>query len=95
MKSKKSRKLFALLVIGVAAILGITGWFVLPDQVVTQIGFSGEASNTMPKFIALILPFLISLALAVPYMNAEEENKKIWFSLLGPMLYVITFIVNL
>ncbi|MDO5294924.1 MAG: DUF1648 domain-containing protein [bacterium] len=95
MKTKSSKKIFAVTVIVVTAVLGVVGWFVLPDQVVTQVGFSGEAATRSPKFFALIIPFLLSVGLSLPYVNTEEENKKIWLALLGPVLYIITFIVNI
>lgn len=49
------RKNIYIIGIALALIMGIVGWFVLPDMVVTNIGLNGNASETMPKIAAVLV----------------------------------------
>lgn len=69
------KKRVSVILILVAAVLGILSLFLLPANVIVQIGIDGQASNTMPKFWAIVLPFGLSVAGSVINMNTKEENN--------------------
>lgn len=70
--------------------VGIIGWFVLPDVVAVQIGFDGNASNTLPKLAAILVPVALSVAAFIMNLKSDEKSKGTVFLIIG--LVVIVFI---
>lgn len=76
-------------------ILAIVSMIVLPDTVGVQIGLDGNISNTMPKFLAVLVPFGLTLAGAfMSYKNEENTSKGLIISVVGIIVMVMTIIVN-
>lgn len=69
---KKNWISIILLIIAIG--LGICSWFLLPEAVAVQVGMDGQATNTMPKFLAILITFGISAAGSV--INLTNKKKK-------------------
>ncbi len=68
---------------------------VLPDMVVVQMDAYGNASNVMPKMLAVIIPFGISTIFAVLYRNSRGSLKYLIISILGLVLPIVIIIFNI
>ncbi len=91
MRNSKRDILFILHMILVTAtgILNIYGYFRLPDTIATQISFSGDRVNSMPKALYLLLSFVILLVLAFVNKSGRAEKK-----LTSTIAAVLVFIGN-
>ncbi len=82
--------------IAVAVVLSVVSWFLLPDTVVVQIGVDGQASNTMPKVFAVIVPLVISVIGSA--MNLNDDTRQNYrgyvLSIVGIAVMVFSLIVN-
>ena len=56
-----NKKLFGIGCAVLGLVLAAISMMVLPDTVGVQIGLDGNISNTMPKFLAVLIPFIISV----------------------------------
>ena len=85
-----------LLVIPLAA-ASIAGWFVLPDELVMQIGVDGQPSNIMPKLFGLLIPPAVGLIGAGFASSQEQEKHPAGFITLAVAAAIIgfTFFMNL
>ena len=79
-----------------AIILGVLCFFLLPDVVAVQIGADGQASNTMPKVLAIVIFLGVSVLGCVMNLTGKEENRKKGYvlSVLGIALMVLTLFFN-
>lgn len=85
-----------LLVVPLAA-AAAAGWFILPDELVMQIGMDGQPSNIMPKLFGLLIPPAAGL-LGAGIASGMDREKKIGGFLVLAMAAVITgfiFVMNL
>ena len=91
-------KIIGIALIIAAVILSLFGFFVLPEDIVTQFNFSGETTK-MNKIPALIVPFLIttvSSILTIGLDKDDERNKKYIFgAILGILLLIVMIGVNI
>lgn len=94
MKNWKKDILFILHMALLAAtgILNIYGYFHLPDRIATQISFTGERVNDMPKGFYLLLSFAILLVLAVMNKRGRIE-KKIPVALAAVLVFIGNIVV--
>lgn len=95
--SDKGRKIASIILIILGGVLTIIGLFTLPEDVVTQFGTNGER-NTMSRIPALLIPLVITTVFSTLLLRDEgnEESKKHLFgALLGILLFLILFGVNL
>lgn len=90
---KKGKLLLTAGTILAAIILAVAGWIILPDTLVLQVTLSGEAGTTLPKILGLGIPFLLSTVFAVIYY-LHENKKHLLVSILGLVMFAITFIMN-
>ena len=51
-----NKKWINILLIAAAVALGVYCWLVLPATVAVQVGLDGQATNTMPKLLAVAIP---------------------------------------
>ena len=58
--------------------LALVGWFFLPQEVITQISFSGEASSTMAKPLAVLLPTLLGIGFGLAGLLGRRPEKDAW-----------------
>ena len=71
----KKRNIFTIIVIVISALLGSLGIIILPSRVTVNLSFSGELSY-MSKYVALVVPFAISVFSAVLYSGYEKLFQK-------------------
>ena len=90
------RNWISIFLIIIAIGLGICSWFLLPEVVVVQVGMNGQATNTMPKLLAIIIPLGISAAGSVINMTNKEENnvKGFVLALFGIAAMILTLFFN-
>lgn len=89
--NKKLILLIAIIVVSLA--LAVVSFLLLPEQVVVQVSMSGEASNVMPKILAVILPLALSVLCGVMYYTTKRGGY-LAASLIGLLLPVLTLIFN-
>ncbi|MGM9642130.1 MAG: DUF1648 domain-containing protein [Eubacteriales bacterium] len=91
------KNLIAIILIVAALGLGVFSWFVLPDVVVVQIGNNGEATNTMPKLFAVLIPIgMTAVGSAMNISGKGDMNKKgLIVSAIGIAVAVLTLLLNL
>ena len=77
--------------------LGICSWILLPEVVTVQVGMNGQATNTMPKLLAIIVPLGISAAGSVINLTGEKENgmKGFVLALVGIAAMILTLFFNM
>ena len=92
---KKSWISIILLIIAIG--LGICSWFLLPEVVAVQVGINGQATNTMPKLLAILIPLGISAAGSVINLTNKEENsvKGFVLALAGIAAMILTLFFNM
>lgn len=85
-----------LLVIPLAA-ASAAGWFVLPDELVMQIGVDGQPSNIMPKLFGLIIPVAVGVLGAGAASSTGREKHPAGFITLAVAAVItgFTFVINL
>ena len=86
----------SVILIAAALALGIISWFLLPDVAAVQIGFDGQVTNTMPKLLAIAIPFGISLIGSIMNLtNKEEKNGKgILLAVIGIAAMILILLFN-
>lgn len=86
----------SVILIAAALALGIISWFFLPDVTAVQIGFDGQATNTMPKLLAIAIPFGISLIGSIMNLtNKEEKNGKgLLLAVIGLAAMILSLLFN-
>lgn len=93
----RKETIIGILIIASAAVLGIAGFLLLPATLTVQVNLSGEATNTMPKALGLLIPFALSAVFSVLYMKggAETRIRNLVVAIVGLAVMVVTFIFNL
>lgn len=71
---KKWKLYLPFLPVVILAIAAVAGWFLLPPEVVVQIGADGKPSNTMPKLAGLLVPVALA-ALGGSFVAAEKRRS--------------------
>ena len=90
------KKWISILFVAVAIGLGVISWLLLPDVVAVQVGIDGKISNTLPKVLAVAIPFGVSVVGSVMNLTCKEEtNKKGYIlSVAGIAIMVLSLLVN-
>ena len=90
------KKWISILFVAVAIGLGVISWLLLPDVVAVQVGIDGKISNTLPKVLAVAIPFGVSVVGSVMnFTGKEETNKKGYIlSVAGIAIMVLSLLVN-
>ena len=70
------KKWISILFVAVAIGLGVISWLLLPDVVAVQVGIDGKISNTLPKVLAVAIPFGVSVVGSVMNLTGKEETNK-------------------
>lgn len=93
----KKEKMIGLVIIAVSVILAVMGFMVLPETLIVQIGLDGQASNTLHKIPALLIPFALSTVFSILYMrgNGEKKSHNLIVAVIGVIVAIIMFVVNL
>lgn len=90
------KKGIALILIAAAVALAAAGWFFLPEEVIIQVNALGQPSNTAPKLLAVLIPFVISALSAYLYGfgDARRQSRNLLLTAVGYLIAVITFVFN-
>lgn len=78
-------------------VLLIIGFVVLPDTVVVQVNFSGEASNTVNKLFGIGLPFLCTEVFGFAYTKQADDGKNQKYAVIsavGVLASLLTIVFN-
>ena len=75
----------------------VAGWFVLPEELVMQIGMDGRPSNMMPKQFGLLIPPAVGLVGAGIASGTDKEKRLAGFITLAVAAAIagFTFFMNL
>lgn len=78
-------------------IASVAGWFVLPDELVMQIGADGRPGNVMPKLFGLIILLALGgIGAGVASSTAKEKHLAGFITLAAAFLITgFTFFMNL
>lgn len=93
---KKKRYWPFLLVIPLIA-AAAAGWFLLPDELVMQVGLDGQPSRMMPKLAGLLVPVAVG-AVGAGIACGREQEKRAGGLIVLEVAAVITgvvFVMNL
>ena len=68
--------------------VSVAGWFLLPDELVVQIGLDGQPSNVLPKPAGLLIPLGLGGAGSVsgllwgapPEFGVDSVGRRLWRS---------------
>lgn len=91
------KKTFSIICISISVILGILCWLLLPDTVVVQINTQGQPSNTLPKFVSILIGLAITFAGSLMHLKCSTENrvKSVILSVAGIIILLATLLFNL
>lgn len=90
-----NKKLISIGCAVLGVVLAMVSMMILPDTVGVQIGFDGNISNTMPKFLAVLIPLGLTLTGSfMSYKNNDNNAKGLIISVVGIIVMVMTLIVN-
>ena len=93
------QKLIPIILIIVSAALAVISYIVLPETVIVQISVGGSPATTMPKLIAVLLPFALGAGGAVSGLSdageAKSQRKWLIISGVGILVFAVMLIVNL
>ena len=75
----------------------VAGWFVLPEELVMQIGVDGQPSSVMPKLFGLLIPPAVGLIGAGIASSTGKEKHLAGFITLAVAAVIagFTFFMNL
>ena len=92
-----NKKLLCIAIIIISVIIAAIGFVVLPDVVVVQLRMDGHTTNSMPKAIAVLIPWALTAggALWQLFMKGEEKSKALSVSVIGFVVSIVTIITNL
>ncbi|MEG1548762.1 MAG: hypothetical protein RRZ71_08630 [Clostridia bacterium] len=93
MKSINVRTIIMIAIIAAAVVMSVIGYIILPVKLAMHIPNSTDYMATMPKPVGLVIPLAISVTFAVLYNKGESKNLLI--SLVGLLIFALTFIFNL
>lgn len=90
-EEKRVNIIIAVVAIIVAIAFAVYSWQVLPAQVANQIGALDTGAPPVPKFVAVLLPFGISVGSAIMSVN---YRKQALVCLVGYAMNILFLISN-
>lgn len=90
-------KIIPVLLLCLSIAFAIVSYVLLPDEVITQITLSESHYRTMPKLVAIMIPFVLSsgFSIAASVLHDETKNKKyLLVSFIGILVYIVMLVVN-
>lgn len=87
------KRIIAIVLIVLAVAMAVVSYLLLPDKVIVQVSFSGNASNVMSKPLAVLLPLALSVLGSVVYITSDKKGYLI-VAIAGVLLPVLTLIFN-
>ena len=90
-----NKKYIVFILICITICLAFYCFFTLPETVVVQIDFSGNASNSFPKLVAIGLPSLLAIGSSIIYGHTnQDESKYLVISIVGIACLIVTLFFN-
>lgn len=89
----KNIKPASVTIILITLALSFVCYTILPDPVIVQRNFEGVAVSTMPKIVAVIIPFGMCFASTLLY-NKRNDIRFFIASLAGILILVVTLLTN-
>ena len=91
-----NKKWINILLIAAAVALGVYCWLVLPATVAVQVGLDGQATNTMPKLLAVAIPAGLSVAGSVMSLTGRSSKSRAGYvlALVGIAVMILTLFFN-
>ena len=91
-----NKKWINILLIAAAVALGVYCWLVLPSTVAVQVGLDGQATNTMPKLLAVVIPAGLSVAGSVMSLTGRSSKPRAGYvlALVGIAVMILTLFFN-
>lgn len=72
------KKIISIIMLALALVLAVCCYGKLPKNVIIQVGFNGQAANTCPKFLAIVVPLGISAAGSIMNLAAKKKEKALY-----------------
>ncbi len=69
----------------------VAGWFLLPEELIMQIGIDGQPSRVMAKPFGLLVPIALGMIGAGIACNTDKERKVSGFIVLAVAAIVTIF----
>ena len=93
----KKEKALGIGIIALSLVLTLVGWLILPDTLIIQIGANGQASNTLPKLPALLIPLALSCVFSGLYLGnvTGRRSRDLLLAVAGIGLSIVMIVVNL
>lgn len=95
MDLKNKNNQLAVILMGIAALLFVLGLFILPDTLVMQLTAGGGSPTTMPKPLGLAIPLALTVLFSVLAIKRPDQPKNLLVALVGVLVGVLTFVMNL
>lgn len=93
--SKLSRAtLVGIALTALVLIVAVVGFFLLPDTLIAQIGFSGQVQSYMPKPLLLALPVGISILGVGISFQEEKRFSGILMPIIALGVLIFAYVVN-
>ena len=75
---------------------GVAAWCLLPEVVAVQVGLDGQATNTLPKALAVGIPLAVSVAGSAMNLTAKEVKNAKGYTLavVGIGVLALTMLLN-
>ena len=91
-----NKKWINILLIAAAVALGVYCWLVLPATVAVQVGLDGQATNTLPKMAAIVIPLGLSLVGSLMSLTGKEgkNNRGMVLALAGLAVMALSLLLN-
>lgn len=93
--SKQSKPtLIGIAITALVLVAAVVGFFFLPDTLIAQIGFNGQAQSYMPKPLLLALPVGISiLGVGISFQEGKRSSGII-VPIIALGVLIFAFVVN-
>ena len=91
LEEKKVNTMIAVVAIVISIIFAVISWNILPESVATQPAAFSTGAPDVPKFVAVLLPFGISVVSAVGCIN---YRKQALICLVGYVLNILFWVTN-
>lgn len=91
-------KILPIIILVLSVVLAIVSYIILPETVITQITLNSLNPTTMPKIIAILIPFALSTGFSVVSLlqkeNSENKTKFLLVAVIGILVYFIMMVMN-
>ncbi|OUO91309.1 hypothetical protein B5F40_04180 [Gordonibacter sp. An230] len=77
----------------VAAALAVAQWMLLPDQVVTHFGVTGEANGWSPKWLSILIPTGLGLFGSI-WLGVSRDRRALLVAAIGVLIGIVNIATN-